>query len=724
MSLGGTEIVNASRTLAYLRTVAPGLKMTGCGECADLGRVLGDGEYASPLVDQPDWFDAENPDTWNFAGFYPLSVVGLDDSTRVAPVLDSLADGGSVGRVRHGPREIRVSGLLIAADECSLEVGRSWLKKALDGNPCRDAAGGCEGDDLCVMSCCPQAPESGVDPDSEQIANPVSLTVGWTEQSGSWVAGSWQNATAPSAATGPAVTPPCDDVRYEFLLDPTGEGRVVRFSIRDDAGTVLAFGPTVDVRRVNWIDNPSFHQNTDGWVDGGDDIVLVKTPGLPQATATVAVAQPADQPLVSVGVNASGVTTLPVTAHSARVTVQSTVTACLRLALTYTGPTELFHGEPVTLEPGVPVTLTLDGAQTVDLAPDAAELSVVPCEGESLPAGVFTVSQALVERAPAVGDYFDGETPDANGYERRWLGVPNQAPSEAAFTGPAEIMIEAGEADVRPAIEILRGDGVDVASVTFWAREEASPEDCFDGYARTLRKVTVIDGPRVIEKFDSCAAMERVEFTMVAAVPWQYQTLAPGFDVVDDGEFGETVIPAEDDCPTEDPLAPLNDPDCPLPPSPPRPPVPEGCVVDVGTYVRRAVAIPGDLLMPWQEAVPVVTLDVQTNQAVRQARVRFYPNPLNRTNLQDIDLCSYCGEFIVSYIPPYSQIVVDGMTERAVVTRPGDVQFDATHLLYGTGGGPMEWPLLTCGLPYIMTVDTMPETTLVVTTSLELAVRG
>src|SRR5690606_5226388 len=102
------------------------------------------------------------------------------------------------------------------------------------------------------------------------------------------------------------------------------------------------------------------------------------------------------------------------------------------------------------------------------------------------------------------------------------------------------------------------------------------------------------------------------------------------------------------------------------------------------------------------------SLRTTTTEAARQLRIRFYPNPLERKDLDDLEECAFCGEFNVSYMPGNSELVIDGMTESAYVNLAGGLVRTANHLLYGPGGGPMEWPLLTCGLPYVMTVDTVP----------------
>jgi hypothetical protein len=160
MSLAGNEIINARRTAVYANALGLGW-FTACDDCPNLAPALGDDPYQSVLTDQPGWFDPDNPDTWAFAGFYPLDITGVDDSTRTAVVTESLLDGGVIGPVRHAARVIVISGLMLGADECAVQAGMSWLRAALLGSNCREDPH-CVGDELCFLSCCPPIDECDV----------------------------------------------------------------------------------------------------------------------------------------------------------------------------------------------------------------------------------------------------------------------------------------------------------------------------------------------------------------------------------------------------------------------------------------------------------------------------------------------------------------------------------------------------------------------------------
>lgn len=151
--LGGVELVNATRTEAYVR--AAGIyTFHPLYEAESLPLVLGDGEYHTPLHDDPVWADPDVPESYDFFGFYPLGVSGIEDSTGDAPVTESTIDGGTVGATRYSTRSVVFNGLLLASSECGVEYGMRWLKRALSGLPCGPGKR-CEGAELSYFACEP-----------------------------------------------------------------------------------------------------------------------------------------------------------------------------------------------------------------------------------------------------------------------------------------------------------------------------------------------------------------------------------------------------------------------------------------------------------------------------------------------------------------------------------------------------------------------------------------
>jgi hypothetical protein len=167
LCLGGVEITNSARVLAYMRN---GLKphtmrIGNCG-CTDLGAMLGDPEYRLPALDTaapPPWVDPAEPDSYDFAGLLVTEIEGIESAPVSRPVVDRIGDGAVVGRRRYGPRTITVSGLLVGGSCCAIDYGMRWLTTALRGSlPCA-STGGCAGDDLEYLTCCPQVCQDAPD---------------------------------------------------------------------------------------------------------------------------------------------------------------------------------------------------------------------------------------------------------------------------------------------------------------------------------------------------------------------------------------------------------------------------------------------------------------------------------------------------------------------------------------------------------------------------------
>jgi hypothetical protein len=145
------------------------------------------------------------------------------------------------------------------------------------------------------------------------------------------------------------------------------------------------------------------------------------------------------------------------------------------------------------------------------------------------------------------------------------------------------------------------------------------------------------------------------------------------------------------------------DPDCPVIPLPPAPPsVDVACVDEPAAYQRSVITILENVVPRNLTAFPVLTLQAGA-QDVRQARIRFWENPDHLT-IDELDPCSFDGDIIVSFIPAGATLVIDGVQRTATMTLNGVTQ-DASHLLYGGDGGPVDWPELTGGIEYLVTLD-------------------
>lgn len=153
---------------------------------------------------------------------------------------------------------------------------------------------------------------------------------------------------------------------------------------------------------------------------------------------------------------------------------------------------------------------------------------------------------------------------------------------------------------------------------------------------------------------------------------------------------------------------PLLDPLAGTIPAPPAPPAitPTIPVVGLTGWSRSYFQIPAVGSTENGISVPTIRLStVNTPSFARQVRIRFYPNP-NGLAAADIDPCAYCAELIVSYVSNQSAFIIDGEVQRIFATIYGNAAtIPADGYVYGADGGPVIWPELTCGIPFVMTVD-------------------
>lgn len=149
---------------------------------------------------------------------------------------------------------------------------------------------------------------------------------------------------------------------------------------------------------------------------------------------------------------------------------------------------------------------------------------------------------------------------------------------------------------------------------------------------------------------------------------------------------------------------PLADPDCPPPPTPPAPPVIEDdCITEVGVWRRYWVQISQPEVAQWIATIPTLTLTTGA-QAAREVRIRYYENP-DDTPPSAFTPREFVAEQIVRYMPPNTVLNLDGVSERARASVAGGDWLPADHLVYGTGGAPATWPLLECGLGFLVSLD-------------------
>lgn len=148
----------------------------------------------------------------------------------------------------------------------------------------------------------------------------------------------------------------------------------------------------------------------------------------------------------------------------------------------------------------------------------------------------------------------------------------------------------------------------------------------------------------------------------------------------------------------------IADPDCASIPGAPQPPaIVNDCVVTEGQWRRFWYAIPAIEIGEWTETLPTIIINSASSD-IGQVRVRFYRNP-DSLPAEQYDSSVWEGELILSYVPPLARVTLDAITQRATVDVDGRTGVAADHLLYGTDGGVVTWPTLSCGDAYLMSWD-------------------
>jgi hypothetical protein len=148
----------------------------------------------------------------------------------------------------------------------------------------------------------------------------------------------------------------------------------------------------------------------------------------------------------------------------------------------------------------------------------------------------------------------------------------------------------------------------------------------------------------------------------------------------------------------------LADPDCPPLPTPPTlPTILSDCIEETGTWRRYVLTIPSVEVREWSSTLPTLVLRTGV-EAERQVRIRYYGNP-NGLPPEEVVEDGWESEQILTYIPPLTEMRLDGVTQRVTAAVAGNAPISANRLLYGTGGVPATWPELRCGIGYVVTLD-------------------
>lgn len=266
--LEGSELINTSRTEAYARQRRLSWFRAGYDNDS-LGPLLGE-TYSTALLDNAPWVDSDDPASLDFLGYYPISVDGLEDSTRGAELIEFTDDGGRTGRIRHSPISIVFNGLLVATSDAGAEYGMRWLREITLGGPCgANQFGG----DLCYLA---SEPYLGAEGDAEDCMNllrrrlrkvtvpgapTVERKLSLSDGSEAWVvqftavAGvPWRYAAETPVLAGfldPAVEDPIVDPDVDYDVDAFG------FDLDEIDCTEQLWGPLYDPLRPTLLAPPA-----------------------------------------------------------------------------------------------------------------------------------------------------------------------------------------------------------------------------------------------------------------------------------------------------------------------------------------------------------------------------------------------------------------------------------------------------------------------------------
>lgn len=477
MQLAGNEVINVARTMAYANSgyVPAGLSVQDCLGCDALPEMLGDKKYESPMLDEAPWFESGNPDTWDFAGVLPLEITGLNGSTRRATVTEMVSDGGAVAGVRFASRTIAVTALLLGKSTCAVEAGLSWLSTVLGGSKCSGpptsaARSACEGDELCVLTCCPD--ELADVPVPGEIATTEVPAYRWVGTGGFYDA--TEGEMTPSQTRAGVWTNLVRNPSFENETTPTFGWTLSGAASAAVSGDewpsrwgssslkVTGTAPPTAPDRINLLPNPSA-ETSGGWIvpDPLNRTVTrdttLKHSGLQSAKTTVTLATPtrsvlalrniglmADSqtdPSIRATVEAGKPYTFSAWARSdvANVTVTATlaVTDDLDAAIGQATKDTVLTNANTWYQVSVTYTPTASGRAVLSLD------GLVPTAAVQTGKSVW-VDDALLEQTNLVSAYFDGDTPASGGFTYGWTGGRHASTSTRTPTSasaPAVVQI-------------------------------------------------------------------------------------------------------------------------------------------------------------------------------------------------------------------------------------------------------------------------------------------
>lgn len=251
--------------------------------------------------------------------------------------------------------------------------------------------------------------------------------------------------------------------------------------------------------------------------------------------------------------------------------------------------------------------------------------------------------------------------------------------------------------------------------------------DAFNAkYRRTLRRVALVEGPRIISRVgDGCGTGEcqmgadilTVEFVLTAATPWLYTDLTPILEVVPPRDDTATCVtwcirptvgvPApgcEDECrfaPCATAGLNCSDPRC-RPPAPPTPTTAQGCFCIPLADERDCYDMDLTGRPKWSTDVPMITVRAGS-QDLRNLTLTFYERTvadaaLTCDQIADLKRCDPHSVYAVQFVPAGGAVTLDGQISRALVQCGSGPppSCESSSDVYGEGGAPPTWKAFDC----------------------------
>lgn len=198
LRMGGNEIVNSPRAEGITRSYDCFVPWLVGESCPFLQDAIGDSPYSYANIATAPWYDPSNPElSSRVLGIYGMGFSGVKDSTRQVQVTEGLDDGGVIGSMRKGVRQVRTRLAIVAIGEDAMEYARTWLEASLDPGACGQHAEECGTTDVEYLAACPperaqipyysdwavQQTNLLTNPSGEAAGSPVVVRTNWIRNS-------------------------------------------------------------------------------------------------------------------------------------------------------------------------------------------------------------------------------------------------------------------------------------------------------------------------------------------------------------------------------------------------------------------------------------------------------------------------------------------------------------------------------------------------------------